>query len=76
LPFPSPRDLPDPGIEPRYLALQAYSLPTELQGKNHKRLINHKTAFTLYILFLPTNMPAISKNINWKRRKGNLLNDF
>ena len=28
LPFPSPRDLPDPGIEPRAPALQADSLPT------------------------------------------------
>jgi len=27
--FPSPRDLPDPGIEPRSPALQADSLPTE-----------------------------------------------
>ena len=26
-------DLPDPGIEPRSLALQADSLPTELSGK-------------------------------------------
>ena len=33
LPFPSPGDLPDPGIEPRSLALQADSLPTELRGK-------------------------------------------
>ena len=33
LPFPSPGDLPDPGIEPRSLALQADSLPTELPGK-------------------------------------------
>ena len=30
LPFPSPGDLPDPGIEPGSLALQAGSLPTEL----------------------------------------------
>ena len=29
LPFPSPGDLPDPGIEPRSPALQADSLPTE-----------------------------------------------
>ena len=33
LPFPSPGDLPNPGIEPRSPALQADSLPTELQGK-------------------------------------------
>ena len=30
LPFLSPEDLPDPGIEPGSLALQADSLPTEL----------------------------------------------
>ena len=33
LPFPSPGNLPDPGIKPRSPALQADSLPTELQGK-------------------------------------------
>jgi len=32
-PFPSPGDLPNPGIEPRSLALQADSLPAEPQGK-------------------------------------------
>ena len=30
LPFPSPGDLPDPGIESRSPALQADSLPPEL----------------------------------------------
>ena len=33
LPFPSPGDLPDPGIESRSPALQADSLPSEPQGK-------------------------------------------
>src|SRR5574341_460593 len=33
LPFPSPGDLPDPGIEPRSPALQADSLLTETSGK-------------------------------------------
>ena len=33
LPFPSPGDLPNPGIEARSPALQADSLPTELQWK-------------------------------------------
>ena len=37
VPFPSPGDLPDLGIEPRSPALQAYSLPTELQGKPQRR---------------------------------------
>ena len=36
LPFPSPGDLPDPGIKPRSPALQADSLPSEPSGKPHK----------------------------------------
>ena len=38
LPFPSPGDLPNPGIKPRSPALQADSFPTELPGKPHKIL--------------------------------------
>ena len=38
LPFPSPGDLPDPGIEPGSPALQADSLPSEPPGKC--RLLN------------------------------------
>ena len=33
LPFPSPGNFPNPGIKSRSPALQADSLPTELQGK-------------------------------------------
>ena len=33
LPFPSPGDLPDPGIEPSSPALQADALPSEPPGK-------------------------------------------
>ena len=33
LPFPSPRNLPNPGIEPRPPALQADALPSEPSGK-------------------------------------------
>ena len=35
LPFPSPGDLPDPGIKSGSPALQADSLPTKLQGEPH-----------------------------------------
>ena len=35
LPFPSPGDLPGPGIEPRSPALQADTLPSEPPGKFH-----------------------------------------
>ena len=40
-PFPSPGDLPDPGIEPRSPALQAESLPSEppMQGRESKCLV-------------------------------------
>ena len=37
LPFPSPGDLSDPGIEPGSLALQADALPSEPPGKLEKR---------------------------------------
>ena len=33
LPFPSPGDLPDPGVEPGCPAMQAGFLPSELPGK-------------------------------------------
>ena len=38
LPFPSPRDLPNPGIEPGSPALQADALPSELPGKPSQSL--------------------------------------
>ena len=34
-PFPSPEDLPNPGIEPRSPVLQVDSLPAELLGKSN-----------------------------------------
>ena len=34
LPFPSPADLPNPGIEPRSPALQTDALPSEPPGKH------------------------------------------
>ena len=35
--FPSPGDLPNPGIKPGSPALQADSLPTELSGKQKSK---------------------------------------
>ena len=35
LPFPSPGDLPNPGIEPGSPALQADALPSEPPGKHN-----------------------------------------
>ena len=39
LPFPSPGDLPDPGIEPRSPALQADTLTSESPGKPHISIV-------------------------------------
>ena len=36
-PFPPPGDLPHPGIDPRFPALQADSLPSEPPGKWEKK---------------------------------------
>ena len=36
-PFPSPGDLPNPGIKPRSPTWQADSLPAEPQGKPHQK---------------------------------------
>ena len=41
-PFPSPEDLPKPGIEARSPALQADSLPSELSEKSLKHCISCK----------------------------------
>ena len=38
-PFPSSGDLPNPGIKPRSLALQADSLPSEPPGKSFFRTL-------------------------------------
>ena len=35
LPFPSPADLPNPGVEPESPALQADSLPSESPGNKY-----------------------------------------
>ena len=42
-PFPSPGDLPDLGIEPRFLALQADSLPSEPQGSPINAIKHNQT---------------------------------
>ena len=39
LPFPSPGDLPDPGIEPRSPALEADALTSEPPGKPIKEVL-------------------------------------
>ena len=49
-PSPSPRDLPDPGIESRSPALQADSLPFEKQGRPSILNINLLMCYHLQIV--------------------------
>ena len=46
LAFPSPGDLPNPGIEPRSPALQAYSLSAEPKGRPKCSQETHKMVTT------------------------------
>ena len=43
LPFPSPGDLPDPGIEPRSPTLRADALPSEPPGKPTNKDLQYST---------------------------------
>ena len=45
LPFPSPGDLPDPGMESRSPALQVDSLPAESQEKTVLLIVGYKYAY-------------------------------
>ena len=45
LPFPSPGDLPDTGIEPRFPALEADALTSETPGKPQYLLILYLSYF-------------------------------
>ena len=48
----SPGDPPNPGIEPRFPALQADCLPAEPPGKPKKRLKEKKFTLRLYLVEL------------------------
>ena len=53
LPFPSPGDLPDPGMEPGSPALQADALPSEPPGTLHLSILEFFNLGILgYQLFL------------------------
>ena len=56
--FPSPWDIPNPGIEPRSPALQVDSLPSEPPGKPHAlQRVWHmaNVAIIVVCLLVPTN---------------------
>ena len=60
LPFPSPGDLPNPGIEPRSPVLQADSLPAEPQGKP---LVCAENAVNSLVMLGQDFIPAVQTRI-------------
>ena len=57
LPFPSPGDLPNPGIQPRSPALQADSLPFETPGKV---VLNKLPSFSVELLVFNISFPTFA----------------
>ena len=62
MPFPSPGDFPNPGIEPGSPALQADALPSEPPGKPRLVLFYFSTFFVMFKVFpgssVVKNLPA------------------
>ena len=54
LPFPSPEDLPDPGMEPRSPALQADALLSEPPGKPY----HLNTPLSISVLYETYHVPG------------------
>ena len=63
LPFPSPGDLPDPGIEPRSSALQADGLPSEPPGKPLDCVDHHKLWKILKEMGIPNHLTCLLRNL-------------
>ena len=75
LPFPSPGDLPNPGIKPRSLALRADSLPVKPQGKPKNTGVGSLSL--LQWIFWPGNWTGVSCIAggfftNWAMREAQL----
>ena len=76
LPFPSPGDLPDPGIEPVFPALQADDLPSELRGKPKLEGLRHFKIWKQNILYhikLKLNLNTKQDILVKKKKKEEIL---
>ena len=76
LPFPSPGDLPDPGIEPRSPALEADALPSEPPGKPQQNEIqsnkpngDSQLTFSFTNNLYPVNLGSTKKEDEKKTNK-------
>ena len=63
LPFPSSRDLPNPGIESRSPALQADSLPTEPSKVKTGINLNRKVGFEKYNILSRSRLTNLGKQV-------------
>ena len=72
LPFPSPEDLPNPGIEPRSPALQADALTSELPGKPTRPfrydLNQIPYHYTVEVINRFKGLDLIERLMNYRRR--------
>ena len=59
LPFPSPQDLPDPGIKPESPTLRAVALPFEPPGKRFQRYSSSNFLNFNSFLFLRGTIPSV-----------------
>ena len=64
LPFPSPEDLPDLGIEPRSYALQADSSPSEPPGKPVWQGAGGSTGIFFFLFLFSVNVRNYYRQVN------------
>ena len=71
LPFPSPGDLPNPGIEPRSPALQADALTSEPPGKPERKNKAYSTRYSQAVSHPSTNQawPCLASKIRGDRAR-------
>ena len=67
LPLPSPRDLPDPGIEPVSRALAGGFLTTEPPGQTWGNLKDHSTVSCKGLLSVQ-GLPRSVEAVSWRER--------
>ena len=75
LPFPSPGDLPHPGIEPRPPALQADTLPSEPPGKPINLYMPHQIGKISKTKREPWEQP-VSGDLPWRRHLTRMNSQF
>ena len=71
-PFPSPGDLPNPGIVPRSPPLQADSLPGEPQGKSTKSLFSFSVLRHLFSYSSGQKFKISFTGTKWRCQQGHI----